>query len=68
MEKLGRKATIVVADLASQEAISTLVADVTKTHDISILINCGGIQRRHPSHIFPSSDWDEVLLSKISIL
>lgn len=60
IEKLGRKATIATADLASQESVAALVADVTKEHDISILINCAGIQRRHPSHVFPSSDWEEV--------
>lgn len=25
-----------------------------------ILLNCAGIQRRHPSHQFPDEDWDEV--------
>lgn len=30
-------------------------------HDVSILVTCAGIQRRHPSHAFPLSDWDEVL-------
>lgn len=30
-------------------------------HKITILLNCGGIQRRHPSHQFPDEDWDEVL-------
>lgn len=29
-------------------------------HDIDILVTCAGIQRRHPSHLFPKSDWDEV--------
>ena len=28
---------------------------------IDILVNCAGIQRRHPSEEFPMSDWDEVL-------
>ncbi len=30
-------------------------------HDVSILVTCAGIQRRHPSHEFPQADWDEVL-------
>lgn len=28
---------------------------------IDILVNCAGIQRRHPSEEFPLSDWDQVL-------
>ena len=28
---------------------------------IDILLNCGGIQHRHPSHQFPDADWNEVL-------
>jgi 2-deoxy-D-gluconate 3-dehydrogenase len=31
-------------------------------HDISILVNCGGIQRRHPADQFPDDDWDEVCM------
>ncbi|KAL4798696.1 hypothetical protein BDV19DRAFT_396573 [Aspergillus venezuelensis] len=62
IEALGRKATIYTADLASQKEISTLVSRVTSDgHDIDILLNCAGIQRRHPSHLFPLEDWDEVL-------
>lgn len=25
-----------------------------------ILVNCAGIQRRHPAHEFPDDDWNEV--------
>lgn len=35
-------------------------------HDIDILLNCAGIQRRHPSHAFPEEDWDEVLQINLS--
>lgn len=28
---------------------------------IDILVNCAGIQRRHPSEEFPMEDWDQVL-------
>ncbi|KAJ5991580.1 hypothetical protein N7522_011787 [Penicillium canescens] len=62
IENLGRKATIYTADLSSQASVSLLVSSVLKGgHDINILLNCAGIQRRHPSHIFPLEDWDEVL-------
>jgi 2-deoxy-D-gluconate 3-dehydrogenase len=61
IERLGRKATIYTADLASQASVSPLVSSVLRDgHDINILLNCAGIQRRHPSHIFPLEDWDEV--------
>ncbi|KAJ5108181.1 hypothetical protein N7456_004856 [Penicillium angulare] len=62
IERLGRKATICVADLSSQSSVSTIVSSVLADgHDIDILLNCAGIQRRHPSHVFPQEDWDEVL-------
>lgn len=30
-------------------------------HQVDILLNCGGIQRRHPAHQFPDLDWNEVI-------
>ncbi|KAF2130896.1 NAD(P)-binding protein [Dothidotthia symphoricarpi CBS 119687] len=62
IEKLGRKATIYTADLSSSSSVSNLVPAVLKDgHRIHILLNCGGIQRRHPAHQFPDSDWEAVL-------
>ncbi|KAK8198603.1 hypothetical protein M8818_006470 [Zalaria obscura] len=62
VESLGRKCQIYVADLASQESVASLVPRVSADgHKISILLNCAGIQRRHPSHQFPDDDWNEVL-------
>lgn len=59
---LGRKSTIYIADLASQSDVSSLTDRIlSDKHDPSILITSAGIQRRHPSHEFPQSDWDEVL-------
>lgn len=58
---LGRAATIYTADLAHRDQIKGLVKKVLEDgHDVSILINCGGIQRRHPADQFPDEDWDEV--------
>jgi hypothetical protein len=58
---LGRNASIYTADLAHRDQIKGLVkAVLADGHDISILINCGGIQRRHPADQFPDEDWDEV--------
>ncbi|KAK3056370.1 hypothetical protein LTR09_002877 [Extremus antarcticus] len=62
IESLGRKAQIYIADLASQQSIKQLVPKVLADgHQIDILLNCGGIQRRHPAHEFPDQDWNEVL-------
>lgn len=61
IEKLGRKATIYEADLANKDDMRGLVKRIVDDeHDIDILVNCGGIQRRHPAHEFPDEDWDEV--------
>lgn len=58
---LGRKATIYTADLASDTEVSGLTKKILDDgHDVNILVTCAGIQRRHPSHLFPKKDWDEV--------
>lgn len=63
IEKLGRKVAIFYADLASANDMKGLVKKITDAgHDIDILVNCGGIQRRHPAHQFPDDDWNEVWL------
>jgi 2-deoxy-D-gluconate 3-dehydrogenase len=62
IEGLGRKATIYVADLSSESDIRSITSRVIGDgHDISILVNCGGIQRRHAAEVFPDEDWNEVL-------
>ncbi|KAK8864232.1 hypothetical protein IAR55_001478 [Kwoniella newhampshirensis] len=59
----GGKADIVVCDLASAEQVSKLIPHVTKElgRTLDIVVNCGGIQRRHPVENFPEDDWNEVL-------
>lgn len=61
IEKEGRKADIVVCDLADTKAVGQLIPSVTKDRVLDIVINCGGIQRRHPVEVFPDDDWNEVL-------
>ncbi|KAM0207624.1 hypothetical protein ACHAQD_011979 [Fusarium lateritium] len=62
IEKLGRKAFIYTADLSSQESVAALVPKVLADgHQIRILINCAGIQRRHACEVFPDSDFNEVI-------
>ncbi|WVQ82198.1 hypothetical protein IAT38_004326 [Cryptococcus sp. DSM 104549] len=59
----GRKADIVVCDLADNAAVEKLIPHVTKDlgRTLDIVVNCGGIQRRHPVEVFPTDDFDEVL-------
>ncbi|KAI7095004.1 NAD(P)-binding protein, partial [Hortaea werneckii] len=53
---------IYTADLASNESMKSLLPKVLKDgYQIHILLNCGGIQRRHPAHQFPDDDWNEVM-------
>ncbi|KAF3040432.1 hypothetical protein E8E11_006823 [Didymella keratinophila] len=62
IEALGRKATIYTADLSSNTSVTELTPKILADgHRIHILLNCGGIQKRHPAHQFPSADWDSVL-------
>ena len=67
VDHLGRKAAVFTADLSSQEAVSGLTKTVLDAgHDISILVTCAGIQRRHPAHQFPMSDWEEVCIEAMT--
>ena len=62
IEALGRKATVYTADLSSTSSVSALVPKILADgHRIHILLNCGGIQKRHPAHQFPDADWQDVL-------
>lgn len=64
--KLGRKAQIYTADLSSQESVAALVPKVLKDgHQIRILVNCAGIQKRHPCEKFPDDDFNAVSHSHI---
>lgn len=58
----GGKADIVVADLADAKSVSQLIPSVVASGRVlDIVVNCGGIQRRHPVEVFPDEDWNEVL-------
>lgn len=53
---------IYTADLAKAEDVRTLVPRVLADgHEIRLLVNCAGIQRRHRCEVFPDADWNEVL-------
>ncbi|KAI9734276.1 MAG: hypothetical protein M1834_002380 [Cirrosporium novae-zelandiae] len=62
IEALGRKSVIYTCDLCSAESVKALTPKILKDgKQIDILLNCAGIQRRHPSRVFPDEDWNEVL-------
>ncbi|THH05219.1 hypothetical protein EW145_g4961 [Phellinidium pouzarii] len=70
---VGRRAWIVTCDLSSKEQIGGVIQRITSPEsenglglDIDILVNCGGIQRRHPAELFPDDDWQEVLQVNLS--
>jgi len=60
---LGVRAEIVGCDLSDMEAVKGVFARALEVMggEIHILVNCGGIQRRHPAVDFPENDWDEVI-------
>jgi hypothetical protein len=61
VEKLGRKVWIYTADLTAQDQVAALTPKIlADNHQIRILVNCAGIQRRHPCEVFPDSDFNEV--------
>lgn len=61
INRLGRKAHIHVAELSDRKAVKEIIPAVTRQgFKPDILLNCAGIQRRHPSEKFPDEDWDEV--------
>ncbi|EED21330.1 2-deoxy-D-gluconate 3-dehydrogenase, putative [Talaromyces stipitatus ATCC 10500] len=60
--KLGRKAVIHVAELSDREAVKKIIPTLVQQGvQPDILLNCAGIQKRHPSEKFPDEDWDEVI-------
>ncbi|KAK3901977.1 hypothetical protein C8A05DRAFT_34330 [Staphylotrichum tortipilum] len=64
---LGRAATVYTADLSSPADVAGLVPRILADgHEIRILVNCAGIQRRHPSEVFPDGDFNEVLQVNLS--
>lgn len=54
----------VECDLSDMDSVKGVFDRALQTSEmggvIDILVNCGGIQRRHPATDFPESDWDEV--------
>ncbi|GAB1312301.1 hypothetical protein MFIFM68171_02511 [Madurella fahalii] len=62
IRQLGRTAAVYTADLSSAEDVARLVPRILADgHQIRILVNCAGIQRRHPCEQFPDFDFNQVI-------
>jgi 2-deoxy-D-gluconate 3-dehydrogenase len=59
--RCGVSATILHCDLADMDQVRGLFPRALDAMggNIHILVNCAGIQRRHPSVAFPEADWDD---------
>lgn len=61
VERLGRRACVYAADMASPEQVSALTPRVLADgHEVRILVTCAGIQRQHPCAAFPDGDFADV--------
>jgi len=56
------------ADIACRDQIRSSYAEALEFLGgrVNILLNAAGIQRRHPSELFPEKDWDDVLAVNLS--
>lgn len=59
---LGRRASILAADVRERPQVRALVDEVRQRHGrIDILVNCAGIQRNRPIVTMARKDWDDVI-------
>jgi len=62
IEKLGRKAVTINADLSTQKCVEPIIVKTVETFGkIDILVNNAGIIRRAPLTKFTEKDWDDVI-------
>ena len=61
---LGGTAQVVYCDLSDLQQVKLVFQTALDVMggDISVLVNCAGIQRRSPSLDFPENDWDDVCI------
>lgn len=64
----GGAVLAIQADIAQRDQIHSSYAQALEFLDgkVDILLNAAGIQRRHPSELFPEKDWDDVLAINLS--
>ena len=61
IQQLGRKATIFACDLNDKEAVRSIMSRVVGAGICpDILVNSGGINRRHAAETYPESDYEHV--------
>lgn len=61
VERAGRRATVVEADLADLAAVAETAAALLEKHRVDILVNNAGIIRRSPAADVELADWRAVL-------
>ncbi|MGH7494755.1 MAG: 2-dehydro-3-deoxy-D-gluconate 5-dehydrogenase KduD [bacterium] len=62
IEKLGRRCTIVTANLGDKDCVASIVnTAVREMGSVDILVNNAGIIRRAPVLEFAEKDWDDVI-------
>lgn len=61
IERLGRRVSVVAADLADLAAVERTAATVLEEHEVDILVNAAGIIRRCPAAQVELTDWQAVL-------
>lgn len=64
----GGAVRAIQADIACRDQIRSSYAEALEFLGgrVDILLNAAGIQRRHPSELFPEKDWDDVLAVNLS--
>jgi 2-deoxy-D-gluconate 3-dehydrogenase len=58
---LGKKVTVIIADLADSSAVGSIISQITSSQDFEILVNVAGIQRRIAAESFPQDVYNEVM-------
>lgn len=61
IQRMGRRAVAIRADLAQSSGAQELFEQARRFAAIDILVNNAGTIRRAPAHQFPLEDWDQVL-------
>jgi len=63
LNRQGYKVHAIKADVSDRSQIRNSFSNAIELlgGKVDILINSAGIQRRHPSEVFPEKDWDDVI-------
>lgn len=61
IQRIGRRAAAIKADLAQSSGAQELFEQARRFAAIDVLVNNAGTIRRAPAHQFPLEDWDQIL-------